>query len=214
MMEFSTTSHIIVQGSCGVPFTANQGSYFEFDPNGGGGTIDCGTGISDTTFWQITDNSVVQLGTGWTFANCAGANGGTDLALLRGNSTFANFSGNQLPGTGELKVLDNSVYYPAYVPTLGTCANAHMQGNDTNYSMRVMFSGANSSCALNFGAPAAPATAYFGTTPNCIPSVSTSTPGKTATLQSLSPFGFTIVPSAPFVSGESAIIACHATSAG
>jgi len=214
LIEIANNVALTFQGNCGNPLNAAQFGYIEFDPNGIGGTISCGTGVLDSEFVELVDNSVMQLGNNWTFQNCGGSQGGTDLALIARNSVFDNYSSSQIPGNGVFRITNNSIYYPQYVPTLGTCANAAFNGGDTNYWMRITFTGANSSCAVNFGAPAAPAVGYFHTTPNCIPTASSFTPGKTIDIESLSPSGFTLVPSAAFVSGESAIVSCQATQNG
>lgn len=214
LIEIAAHASLTFQGNCGNPLNAAQFGYLEFDPNGLGGTISCGTGVLDSEFVELVDNSVMQLGNNWSFVNCGGSQGGTDLALISRDSVLDNFGTAQIPGVGSFKITNGSYYYPQYVPTLGTCANAAFNGGDTNYSMRINFTGANTTCAVNFGTPAAPAVSYFHTTPNCAPTVSTLTPGKTATVQSLSPSGFTLVPSAAFASGDVAIIACQATQNG
>lgn len=207
--ELNATATMTIQGNFAQAITMGPTALMEFDAGGAGG-FSCGTGLTTAQFIFASGNSNVQIGSGWTFSGCSGATGTPVLAFNA--STIYNNTGQNIPGSGSYSIQDTSHYYPDPTPTLGTCANGAIDSGGTNYSFRIRFTGANSTCAFLYGKPSN-VSGWFTASPSCVVQIG-ATSAKSATTNNGSTTGLTFIPSAALASGDYAEVTCRAQGAG
>jgi hypothetical protein len=148
-----------------------------------------------------------------TVSNCGAATGSL-MSVFGGSSIILPGGTAQMPGDGFVRVgrtgtvTTGDGLTPAYTPTLGTCANGTMATGSDNYEMEIDFAGANSTCAILFGGPTAPATRYFATAPRCTASLNNGAANNYVQPITVSSTGITIVPNAALGAGQAVYVHC------
>jgi hypothetical protein len=213
LIEASTGETLKIQGAFSYPILAGTNANIEFDP--GTFTIDCGSGLTVTSFLEAAHGANIEYGP-TAVNNCGSVTGD----LLRGfdGGHFYFTAAPVIPGSLYTRLYDlaSTVSYNGtspWLPTLGTCANGALANGSNNYAISIAFSGANSSCAVLFG-KASNATAYFASTPVCTGVSNTGGAGPSVSLASVSNLGFTIIPSSAWANGQTAYVLCSPLSGG
>lgn len=210
LIELGAVNTRTVQGSFNNVFHANTGGYVEFDP-AGTTVLTCGSGLAIPVgggFLTATGGTLLWYAP--TLTGCSGVTG--DPIKAYGASTILYAAGTAAaPGNGsaridvgsQLRALNGTAVYP---PTLGTCANATINANSTNYDAEVDFTGANSTCQLLFG-KAPNMASWFAVAPSCIVQGVPVAPNP-VNLSARSATSLTAVPTVAFANGNALLIRC------
>jgi hypothetical protein len=213
---------ITVEGSFKTPFLANGGR-IRWDPEGTSGEFSSGPGLTVSGAFISAASGGEVL---WWVPVVSGSGVTGDLVSANSNSTISAPATNgatnnaQIPGSGITRLWGNARLISnngaeLYRPSVGACTNGGVVNSGSNYAFQVQFSGANSTCTVNFGKPSAPATAFFASAPSC----SASRIGGGATdlvkLTSVSTAAVSFIPSgANFANGEAVQVICQPQEAG
>lgn len=163
-IEIPQTAAISIKGTFAQVFSVDNHSNLLGDGN----TVTCEGTVATTQFLYVVQGSNAHFIDNH-YTNCSGLTG--DLLLMDGSSSFRN-DGDQLPGNGAFNIQEGSTMYPPYRPTLGTCLNGALSPTSDNNVMAVIISGgSNSSCTINMGVPASPASGYYKNAPVCTVSI-------------------------------------------
>ncbi len=130
-------------------------------------TITCsGAATYTNAFWIASTLSGIYNNA--TFSGC-GSITGPRLAETTASLVWDINGIAGIPGNSNGSVSSGASFFPPPQPTLGVCTNGAIQSGSTDQAIGISFSGASSSCTVNFAIP------YSGNGPICTSSANAGT---------------------------------------